>query len=94
MTVSCNILCFQFVVIENFSEHGNLGWCLLSVSVCAITVQTLLAFRVSIMKSGGILLSAFLCQLFFFTLAVFNTFPWGFNYFMQGDFLFNFNMYL
>jgi hypothetical protein len=44
-------------VIESFAGYSSLGWCLWSHRVCKISVQDLLAFRISVEKFGVILIS-------------------------------------
>ena len=44
------------MMIENFAGYSSLGWHLCSLRVCMTSVQALLAFRVSIEKSGVILI--------------------------------------
>ena len=44
------------MVIESFAGYSSLGWHLCSLRVCMTTAQDLLAFIVSVEKSGVILI--------------------------------------
>ena len=44
------------MVIESLAGYNSLGWHLCSLSVCITSVQDLLAFIVSVEKSGVILI--------------------------------------
>ena len=44
------------MVIESFAGYSSFGWHLCSLRVCMMSVQALLAFIVSVEKSGVILI--------------------------------------
>ena len=52
LVLSCNILFCPSMVIESFAGYRSLGWHLWSLNVCIMLDQDLLAFIVSIEKSG------------------------------------------
>ena len=54
--LSWNILFSPSMVNENFAGNSNLGLHPWSLSVCSTSIQDLLAFKVSIEKSGVILI--------------------------------------
>jgi hypothetical protein len=54
--LSWNILVSPSMVIESFAWYGSLDWHLCSFRVCMTSVQDLLAFIVSVEKSGIILI--------------------------------------
>ena len=67
LDLSQNILFSPSMVIENFAGYSSLGLHPWSLSICRMSVQDLLAFKVSIEKLGVILiylplLSLFLCS--------------------------------
>jgi hypothetical protein len=47
---------FLSMVIENFVGYSSLGWHLCSLRVCMTSAQEFLSFRVSVGKSGVILI--------------------------------------
>jgi hypothetical protein len=55
LTLSWNIFFPPPVVIKIFARYCSLGWHLCSLRVCSTSVHALLDFRVSIEKSGIIL---------------------------------------
>ena len=63
LVLSWNILFSPSMVIESFAGYSSLGLQLWSLCVCSISLQGLLAFMVSIEKSGR---SAFIRYLTFF----------------------------
>ena len=56
LVLSWNTLVSLSMVIESFGGYTSLGWHLCSLRVCIISVQDLLAFIVSVKKSGVILI--------------------------------------
>jgi hypothetical protein len=44
------------ILIESFARYSSLGWQLCSLRVCMTHVQNLLAFSVTVEKSGVILI--------------------------------------
>jgi hypothetical protein len=60
------------MIIESFSGYSSLGWHLCSFRVWMTSVQDLLAFRVSVEKSGVILVSLPLYVTLSFYLIAFN----------------------
>ena len=56
LVLSWNILCSPSMLIENFAGYSSLGWHLCSLRVCMTFDQALLAFIVSVEKSGVILI--------------------------------------
>ena len=59
LVLSWNILFSPSSVIESFAGYSSLSWHLCSLRVCMISAQDLLAFRVSIEKSGVILIGLY-----------------------------------
>jgi hypothetical protein len=62
------------MVIESFAECSSVGWHLSSLRVCRTSVQVLLAFRISIEKSDGTLISLPVYVTWPFLVAAFNIF--------------------
>jgi hypothetical protein len=60
------------MLIENFAGSSSLGWDLCSLRVCMTSDQALLAFIVSVEKSGVILKGLNLYVTWFFSFAAFN----------------------
>ena len=60
LVLSWNILFSPSMLIENFAGSSSLGWDLCSLRVCMTSDQALLAFIVSVEKSGVILIGLFL----------------------------------
>ena len=60
------------MVIEGFAGYSSLGWHLCSLRVCVTSDQALLAFIVSVEKSGIILIGLPLCVTWPFFLVAFN----------------------
>jgi hypothetical protein len=60
------------MVVESFVEYCSLGWHLCSLTVCMTSLQGLLALRVSVEKSGLILIGLPLYVTFPFSLMGFN----------------------
>ena len=58
--LSWNTLVFPFMVIESFAGYSILCWHLCSLKVCITSVQDLLAFILSGVKSVIILIGQFL----------------------------------
>jgi hypothetical protein len=56
LVLSWNSLVSPSMVIESLSRYSSLGWHLCFLSVCITSVQVILAFIVSIEKSGVILI--------------------------------------
>ena len=56
LVLSWNTLVSPSMVIENLARYSSLGWHLFSLSVSITSVQDLLAFKVSVEKSGVILI--------------------------------------
>jgi hypothetical protein len=56
LVLSWNTFVSSSMVIESFVGYSSLGWHLCSLSVCITSVQDLLAFIVSVEKSGVILI--------------------------------------
>jgi hypothetical protein len=56
LVLSWNILFSPSMVIESFAGYSDLGWRLCSLRVCMTYAQDLLAFIVSVEKSGVILI--------------------------------------
>ena len=56
LVLSWNILVSPSMVIENFAGYSSLHWHLCSLGVCMTFAQDLLVFRVSVEKSGVILI--------------------------------------
>ena len=54
--LSWNILESPSMVIESFAGYSSLGWHLCSLRVCITSAQDLLAFILSVEKSGVILI--------------------------------------
>ena len=54
--LSWNILVSSSMVIESCAGYTSLGWPLCDVKVCMTSAQNLLAFIVSVEKSGVILI--------------------------------------
>ena len=54
LVLSWNILVSPSMLIESFAGYSSLGWHLLSLNVCIMLDQDLLAFIVSTEKSGVI----------------------------------------
>ena len=69
---SWNILFSPSMVKENFSGYTSLGLHPWSLSVCSTSIQNLLAFKVSIEKSGVILIDLPLRVTLPFSLAALN----------------------
>ena len=61
------------MLIENFAGYSSLGWHLHSLRVCMTFDQALLAFILSVEKSGIILIGLSLYISWLFSLAAFNT---------------------
>ena len=72
LVLSWNTLVSSSMVIESFSGYSSLGWHLCSLRVCMSSAQDLLAFIVSIEKSGVILIVLPLYVTWPFSLAAFN----------------------
>ena len=68
-----NILISLSMLIESFAEYGSLIWHLCSLRVCMTSDQVLLAFIVSVEKSGVILIDHPLYVTWPFPLAGFNS---------------------
>ena len=60
------------MLIESFAGYSSLGWHLCSLRVCMTSDQALLAFIVSVEKSGVILIGLPLYVTWPFSLAAFN----------------------
>ena len=60
------------MLIESFAGYSSLDWHLCSLRVCMTSDQALLAFIVSVEKSGVILISLSLYVTWPFSLAAFN----------------------
>jgi hypothetical protein len=60
------------MLIENFAGYSSLGWHLSSLRMYMTSDQALLAFIVSVEKSGVILIGLLLCVTWSFSLVVFN----------------------
>ena len=56
LALSWNILASPSMLIESFTGYSSLGWHFCSLRVCMTSVQDLLAFKVSVEKSGVILI--------------------------------------
>ena len=56
LVLSWNTLISPSMVIESFAGYSSLGWHLCSLRVSITSVQDLLAFIVSVEKSGVILI--------------------------------------
>jgi len=56
LVLSWNILVSPFMVIESFAGYNSLDWHLCSLRICVTFAQDLLAFIVSIEKSGVVLI--------------------------------------
>ena len=56
LVLSWNILFSPSMLIESFASYSSLGWHLCSLSVCMTSEQAVLAFIVSVEKSGVILI--------------------------------------
>jgi hypothetical protein len=56
LVLSWNIMVFPCMVNESFVGCSSLGWHLCSLSVCMTSTQDILAFIVSVEKSGVILI--------------------------------------
>ena len=56
LDLSWNTLVSSSMVIESLAGYSTLGWHLCSLSVCITFVQDLLAFIISVEKSGVILI--------------------------------------
>ena len=56
LVLSWNILVSPSMVIGSFAGYSSLGWPLCSLRVCMTSVQDLLSFIVSGVKSGVILI--------------------------------------
>ena len=56
LVLSWNTLVSPSMVIESFAGYSSLGWHLCSLRVCMTSAQDLLAFIVSVEKSGVILI--------------------------------------
>jgi hypothetical protein len=56
LVLSWNILFSPSVVIESFAGYSSLDWHLCSLRICVTSAQDLLAFIVSVEKSGVILI--------------------------------------
>ena len=74
LVLSWNILFSPFIVIESFAGYSSLGWHPCSLSTGRISIQVLLAFRVSMEKSGVILIVLPLYVTWPFSLAALNIF--------------------
>jgi hypothetical protein len=72
LVLSWNILLSSSTVIENFAEYSSLSWHLWFLRDYKISVQALLAFRVSVEKSGIIMVGQPLYVTWPFSLADFN----------------------
>ena len=55
LVLSWSILVSPFMVIESFAGYSSLGWHLCFLGVCMTSAKNLLAFIVSVDKSGVIL---------------------------------------
>ena len=62
--LSWTILVSPSMVIESVAGYCRLGWHLWSLRVCMTSPQDLLAFRVSVDKSGVILIGLLISYLF------------------------------
>ena len=60
LVLSSNILVFPPIVIESFAGYSSLGWHLWSLGTCKTYFQNLLVLRVSVEKSGIILIGLLL----------------------------------
>ena len=60
LVLSWNIFVSSSMVIESFAGYSSLDWHLCSLRVCMTSVQDLLAFIVSVEKSGVILIGLLL----------------------------------
>jgi hypothetical protein len=56
LVLSWNILVFPSMVIESFAGYSSLAWQSCSLRVCMTSAQDLLDFRISVEKSGVILI--------------------------------------
>ena len=74
LVLSWNILFSPFIVIESFAGYSSLGCHPCSLRVGRISIQVLLAFRVSMEKSGVILIGLPLYVTWPFSLAALNIF--------------------
>ena len=72
LVLSWNILVSPSMLIESFAGYSSLGWHLCSLRVCMTSDQALLAFIVSVEKSGVILIGLPLYVTWPFSLAAFN----------------------
>ena len=72
LVFSWNILVPLSMLIESFAGYSSLGWHLCSLRVCMTSDQALLAFIVSVEKSGVILTGLPLYVTWPFSLAAFN----------------------
>ena len=72
LVLSYNILVSSSMLIESFAGYSSLGWHLCSLQVCMTSDQALLAFIVSVEKSGVILIGLPLYVTWSFSLAAFN----------------------
>jgi len=61
LLLSWNILVSPSMLIDSFDEYSSLDWHLCSLRVCMTSAQDLLAFIVSVEKSGVILIGLPLC---------------------------------
>lgn len=69
--VSWNFFCAPSTVIESFTGFISLGLPLQSLRVCSTFVQSLMTFRISILKSG-VIIASLLYATFCFSLVAFN----------------------
>ena len=60
LVLSWNILISLSMVIESFVGYSSLGWHFCSLRVCITSAHDILAFKVSVEKSGVILIGLFL----------------------------------
>ena len=74
LVLSWNVLFTPSMLIESFAGYISLGWHPWSLSVCITSVQDLLAFIVSIEKSGVILMGLPLYVTWPFSFAALNIF--------------------
>ena len=74
LVLSWNILFYPCMLIESFVGYNSLGWHLCSLRACMTSDQALLAFIVSVEKSGVILIGLPLYVTWPFFIAVYNNF--------------------
>ena len=72
LVLSWNTLVSPCMVIESFGGYNSLGWHLCSFRVCITSVQDLLAFILSVEKSGVILIGLPLYVTCPFSITAFN----------------------